>query len=223
MVHITLLGNQVQAILVLLPGRRVFRCVGLADRLFANQNDRTRFQVNRIQTGIVLHDGFDRDRIALRNSIKSFALLHRVLIEGLLQLFRRKLLLYDDTRFHDRDFKALVGFEPLSELRIFGGDHLFRHSIGFGQRIERFPVPDVVDIVFCTVDINDRLRFLDRLRLLGIKVRPGRQQHRGTTQFLQHSLLFLVFLPAADFGNNFLGIEREIAVHHPGLIARLDA
>ena len=71
----------------------------LLDRLFANQNDRTRFQVNRIQAGIVLHDGFDRDRIAPRNPIKGFALLHRVLIEGLLQLFRRKLLLYDDTCF----------------------------------------------------------------------------------------------------------------------------
>ena len=63
--HITLLGNQVQAILVLLPGRRVFLLRQSCRPPFANQNDRTRFQVNRIQARIVLHDGFDRDRIAL--------------------------------------------------------------------------------------------------------------------------------------------------------------
>lgn len=215
-VGVSLVGHAVQILAVALPlglhGARRLRAALLA----ADEDALAGPQPNGVERRIVLDEGPERDGIAARNGIERLALGHGVGVERLAQFALRRRA----RRLRREGYLELrARLQPSGRGGIETQDHPFAHAVGPRQSVERFALPDGVDIVFRAVDHHDRLRLSGRER----RSRAPQEHHEDQTESLhRRDLTFGVVLFAeAQFRDYLLGVEREIAVHHPCVVARL--
>ena len=155
----TLLGYAVERIAVGLPLLPRAGLVFGADLLLADQDALPEAQVHRVEVGVVLDDGLDRDLVFARDAVERFALRHGMDVEGLAQFALR--LGLGDVRY-EGDLDALPCAQPLRCRGVMLQDDLLPHLVGLRKPVERFAGLHRVDVEFRAVDIHDRPGFLHR-------------------------------------------------------------
>ena len=176
-VGVSLVGHAVQILAVALPlglhGARRLRAALLA----ADEDALAGPQPNGVERRIVLDEGPERDGIAARNGIERLALGHGVGVERLAQFALRRRA----RRLRREGYLELrARLQPSGRGGIETQDHPFAHAVGPRQSVERFALPDGVDIVFRAVDHHDRLRLSGRER----RSRAPQEHHEDQTESL---------------------------------------